>query len=57
MLLSKRHERFKNKMIDWNNLIMGFGSQKDREEYYNCDYNCPESKDQLLKTLEKTKGF
>ena len=34
---------------------MGFGNDKDRSEYYNCDYNCPKKKKDLISLLEKTK--
>ena len=57
LLLNKKHIRdLKHNMIDWNNLIMGFGNSKDRDEYYNCDYSCPTTRKNLLETLEKNQG-
>ena len=57
MLLNKKHVRdLKNKMIEWNNLIVGFASHSNREEYYNCDYTCPKSREKLLEQLEESQG-
>ena len=57
MLLNKKHVRdIKNRMINWNNLIMGFASSSDREEYYNCDYTCPKNREKLIEKLEKNQG-
>ena len=57
LLINKKHVRdLKNNMIDFNNLILGFASKKDRQDYYNCDYSCPESREKLIRKLEKTQG-
>jgi len=57
LLLNKKHIKGINEnMYDWNNLIMGFSSNKDRDEYYNCDYKSPEKQKNLITNLEKNQG-
>ena len=57
LLLNKTHvKELQNGLINWNNLIMGFNNDKDRSEYYNCDYNCPKKQAQLIQLLEKNQG-
>ena len=45
-----------NKIINWNNLVGGFMDNRDKMDYYNCDYTCPKSKKDLLTNLEKTQA-
>ena len=57
LLLNKKHVKsIKDRMIDWNNLIMGFGKQSDRDAYYNCNYNSPQEQGKLIELLEKNQG-
>jgi DNA-directed RNA polymerase II subunit RPB2 len=50
----------KSKKIDWTNLLFGFSGKKDISDYYNCEYNCPDSGkvdyNELSKILKKTRG-
>ena len=57
MLLNKKHVRdLEAGMITWNNLISGFGTDTDKNDYYNCDYTCPQQKAKLIETLRKNQG-
>ncbi len=57
LLINKKHVRdLKNNMIDFNNLVMGFASKKERQEYYNCNYSCLESREKLIEQLKKNQG-
>ena len=44
------------KIIGWDNLVGGFMDNRDKLDYYNCDYSCPKSRVDLLKKLEKTQA-
>ena len=53
-------EDLKTKKISWTNLLFGFSGNRDITDYYNCEYNCPESGKvdyaELEKILLKTRG-
>ena len=50
----------KSNKIDWTNLVFGFSNKKSINDYYNCEYNCPDSGkvnyDELAKVLSLTRG-
>ena len=48
--------KLKLNLYDWDNFISGFDKKKSRLDYYNCDYECKENIDTLIKSLEKTQG-
>ena len=57
MLLNKNIiNKLKVNLYNWENLISGFDTKKARLNYYNCDYDCKENIDKLIKSLEETQG-
>ena len=56
VLTKQRVQQLNNKIINWNNLVGGFMDERDKLDYYNCDYNCVKSKKNLLENLEKTQA-
>ncbi len=57
MLLNRSHVRsIKDNQREFIELIMGFGNKKDRDEFYNCDYTCPDKQQKLIEQLEKTQS-
>ncbi len=57
LLTKKIIQDIDKKKITWNDLIGGFMNQKDKMDYYNCDYTCPESRNNLISNLEKTQSI
>ena len=57
MLLTNEHiKKIKLNLYDWEDLISGFNKDKTRIDYYNCDYDCKENIDKLIKSLEENQG-
>ena len=57
MLLTNDHiNKLKVNLYDWENIISGFDKKKTRLDYYNCDYDCKENIDKLIKSLEENQG-
>jgi len=57
LLMTNEHiTKLKLNLYDWDNFISGFDKKKSRLDYYNCDYDCKENIDTLIKSLEKTQG-
>jgi DNA-directed RNA polymerase II subunit RPB2 len=57
ILLNKKHiSDLKEKKITWKHLVSGFGTEEDKLDYYNCNYNCVEDKKNLIEKLEKNQS-
>ena len=56
VLTPQRVRALKSGVINWNNLVSGFMDERDKLDYYNCDYTCPRSRENLLENLRRTQA-